>query len=132
MEAINVETHATHAIATGEMPAALAVDGDRNELYVANYAGASVSIIDARAGTTIATLNVGGHPQAIAVDTAKRLLYVADAQENSVSIIDIQSHRVLEKLTLDGPPYALSVDSKTHRAFAATIGSTPYTELKIH
>src|ERR1700722_5096557 len=93
MEAINVETHATQTIATGAMPCALAVDADRKELYVTNYAGASVSIVDARAGTTVATVIVGGHPQAIAVDTERHLLYIADAQDNSVSIIDIRTRR---------------------------------------
>ena len=75
------------------------------ELYVANYAGASVSIIDANAGTTVATLIAGGNPQAIALDRRLRLLYVADAQESSVSIIDIQGRRVLEKLKMKGQPY---------------------------
>lgn len=130
MEAINVETHATQSIATGAMPCALAGD-DRNELFVANYAGSSISIIDTRAGTTVATLNVGGHPQAIAVDTEQRLLYVAEAQESSVSIIDIQGRRVLEKLKMNGRPYALSVDSRTHRVIAATAGSIPYKDLKV-
>jgi YVTN family beta-propeller protein len=130
MEAINVETHATQTLATGAMPCALAVDADRNELYVTNYAGSSVSIVNARAGTTVATVIVGGHPQAIAADTERRLLYVADAQDNSVSIIDIQSRRVLRKIKTNGHPYALSVDSRTHRVFAATAGSTPYKELE--
>lgn len=101
------------------------------ELYVANYAGASVSIIDANSGTTVATLTVGGHPQAIALGTRQRLLYVADAQESSVSIIDIQGRRVLEKLKMKGQPYALSVDSRAHRIIAATVGSTPYEELNV-
>jgi YVTN family beta-propeller protein len=130
MEAINVETHATQAIATGAMPCALAVDADHNELYVANYAGSSISIVDARAGTTVATVIVGGHPQAIAVDTERRLLYVADAQDNSVSIVDVKRRRVFRKLKINGRPYALSVDSRTHRVFAATAGSTPYKELE--
>jgi DNA-binding beta-propeller fold protein YncE len=62
IEAINVETHVTQTIATGAMPCALAVDTDRNELYVTNYAGSSVFIVDTRAGTTVATVIVDAHP----------------------------------------------------------------------
>jgi YVTN family beta-propeller protein len=76
-------------------------------------------------------VNVGGHPQAIAIDPAKHLAYVADAQGGSVSIIDTEQRRVLKKLRVAGRPYALAIATKTHRIFAATMGSTPYVELTI-
>jgi YVTN family beta-propeller protein len=76
-------------------------------------------------------VNVGGHPQAIAIDAAKHLAYVADAQDGTVSVIDTEQKRLLKRLRTEGRPYALAVDAKTHRVFAATIGSTPYSELPI-
>lgn len=75
------------------------------------------------------TVEVGGHPQAIAIDSAKHLAYVADAQEGSVTVIDTELRRVLKKLLAGGRPYALVVATKTHRIFAATVGSIPYLEL---
>jgi YVTN family beta-propeller protein len=126
---IDTGTHVTREIATGAMPSALAVDSKRAEVYAVNYADASVSVIDARRGVTVGTVEVGGHPQAIAIDSAKHLAYVADAQEGSVTVIDTELRRVLKKLLAGGRPYALVVATKTHRIFAATVGSIPYLEL---
>ena len=127
--AIDTGTYAIKEIATGSMPCALAVDSDRGEIYVANYATGSISAVNTRTGVMVWTVKVGGHPQAIAIDGPKRLIYVADAQNRSVSLINIEQRRLLKKLGLTGQPYALAVNTKTNRIFAATMGTTPYEEL---
>jgi YVTN family beta-propeller protein len=129
MEAINVNSRASDPIATGAMPCAIAVNENDHEIYVANYASGSISVVNARSRQLIATVKVGGHPQAVAADVAKHRLYVANAKDSSIVVIDLQTHRVLRTVRTSGRPYALAIDGVRHRIFAATFGPHPYEEL---
>src|SRR5882757_9555304 len=58
----------TATINTGTSPAAIAINPVTNKVYVANYDGATVTVIDEINNNT-ATVNVGTQPDAIAVNS---------------------------------------------------------------
>lgn len=125
--AIDLDTRTVRKLPTGAMPCALAYDAKRSQLYVASYAGGTVTVFEK--DTPLATIKVPDHPQAIALDSGKALLYVASPQQNAVAIIDLKSRRVVRTITTVDRPYAFAVNPTTHAVYTANLGSTPFTNL---
>ncbi len=125
------------AIPVGELPDAVAIDTAHDRIFVANYGtGATpstVTEIDARKGTVIATIPVGVRPQALAIDAKRGLVYVANAHGNTVTVIDEAGARVAASLPGGHAPYALALDPETGVVFTANYGTgmgmLPYTRL---
>jgi YVTN family beta-propeller protein len=111
----------------------VALDAARDRIFVANYGtgatASTVTEIDARKGSVLATIPVGIRPQALAIDAKRGLVYVANAHGNTVTVIDEASSRVLATLPGGHTPYALALDPETGAVFAANYGAHPYTRL---
>lgn len=129
--AYHEESGKTETASTGSMPDAVAVDEAADRIYVANYAGDSVSVLDGATLKPIATIDVGHHPQALAVDSKRHRVFVANIHSNNVTVIDGVGKRVLA--TVDGGrnPYAVAVDQESGRAYVANYGSQPVTKLDL-
>lgn len=65
----------------------MTVDPAAGTVYVANYVGGSVSVIDTATNKVTATVAVGAVPGAVAVDPATHAVYVANGDANTVSVI---------------------------------------------
>lgn len=80
-------------------PSAIAVDGIRDRLYVANGGSDTVSVIDTQNNTRIGKdIPVGKNPSAIAVDEGTNTTYVANSGDDTVSIIDSEANKVVAKV----------------------------------
>ena len=103
----------------GDIPCAVAVDSASNVLYVANYRGDSVTVLDGAKRRVIATVPVGKHPEAVAIDPVRHLVFVANSSDASITVIDAKTNGVL--LTLPGgkAPYALAVVPGSDRLYVA-------------
>jgi serine/threonine-protein kinase len=77
----------TRTIPVGFNPDGVAVDPAARSVYVANFLGNSVSVIDEAARTVTATIPVGPNPDGVAVDPTAHTAYVANFLGNSVSVI---------------------------------------------
>lgn len=119
------------SIPTGKMPGALVIDLRRQLVSVANYADDSLTIVDARKHSALATLHVGEHPQAVAVDSYAGLIYVANTHGNSLSVIDEFSRKVIATLPAGKKPYALAVDTEGGMVYAANIDSISATAIDV-
>src|SRR5215469_17102089 len=64
-------------VAAGPAPEAVAINTVTNKIYVANYLGGTVTIIDGATNST-STIQVGAHPLAIAVNEVTNKIYVAE------------------------------------------------------
>src|SRR5260370_34568936 len=69
-------------------PNAIAVNPAGNKIYVANYWGNDVSVIDGQSNTLTATVPAGTHPVAIAVNPVTGKIYVANQNSNNMNVID--------------------------------------------
>jgi YVTN family beta-propeller protein len=126
--AIDIESHNIRTIETGGMPCALAINSPKAEIYVANYADGTVTILEKE--SPIATLKVATHPQALAIDTDKELLYVASPQVDLVTVIDLRSRRVIRSIKAGEHPYAIAIQPVTHAVYAANQSNVPLTQLR--
>jgi YVTN family beta-propeller protein len=131
MAAINLDNGKLEEITTGAMPCAIAIDAKVREIYVANYWGGSVTVVNLRTHQVTGTVNVGGRPQAIAVDPDERLVYVADTLHRTVTVFDGGSRRVIDTFKIEESPYALFVDPPTHDVYAATLGEKGFVRLHV-
>lgn len=65
------------------------MDPPTNTAYVANYSGASVSVIDTTRRIVTGILAVGNNPLAIAVDPTTHFAYVSsDLNHGSLTVIE--------------------------------------------
>jgi len=69
-------------------PTGIAANPQSDELYVADTSSDTVSVIDSRTNTLVATIPVGLGPDG-------RLLFVADAGENAVAVVSTAVRKVL-------------------------------------
>jgi YVTN family beta-propeller protein len=84
----NSRTNSVSHVRVGAMPIALAVNSAANRIYVANFRGASLSVIDGVGDSVVATLPVGERPYAVAVNPATNKIYVSNQFSDTVRIID--------------------------------------------
>jgi YVTN family beta-propeller protein len=129
--AYHEETGKTETAPTGSMPDAIAIDEGANRIYVANYVGDSVTVLDGATLKPVATVVAGHHPQALAVDGRRHRVFVANTHSNNVTVIDGVSNRVLATLPGGMNPYAIAVDPGSGAAYAANYGSHPVTKLDL-
>lgn len=121
----------TDTASTGPMPDAIAIDEAANRIYVANYVGDSVTVLDGATLKPLTTVAAGHHPQALAVDGRRHRIFVANTHSNNVTVIDGASNRVLATLPGGMNPYAIAVDPESGDAYAANYGSHPVTKLDL-
>jgi YVTN family beta-propeller protein len=102
----------------GETPTGVAVDTSNGWLYVTNFAGGTVSVLN---GTDlISTVDVGGpttQPYGIVYDPYNGLVYVTDSGTSSVVILN--GTRVVDTLVVQADPLGLAVDPGTGLVYVA-------------
>lgn len=83
-------------ISVGNFPVGVAVDQDRNIVYVTNMRSNSLTLIDAKTNEVIKNVSVGNLPVGVAVDPATHTVYVSNTFDNTVSVIS-QTSAMVEK-----------------------------------
>ena len=121
----------TDKIPTGAMPDAVAIDETANRIYVANYVGDSVTVIDGATMKPVATIAAGHHPQALAADGKRHHIFVANTHSNNATVIDGATNRALGTIPAGTNPYAVAVDPDNGDAYVANYGSHPVTKLDL-
>ncbi|MCX7337779.1 MAG: YncE family protein [Alphaproteobacteria bacterium] len=91
----------TPAIQVGFLPIDIASDGEY--LYVVNYGGDSVSILDPTLKTTVGTIAVDRKPGAIAIDLVHKKGYVVNRGNNNISVLDLTTRKVVGASIPVGP-----------------------------
>jgi YVTN family beta-propeller protein len=111
-------------IQLGTQPEAVAIDSVAHIAYVADAVDGTVSVIDTKARTVVATVEVsarGVGPWSLAVDSEANVVYAAIPEEGTVVVIDKRTLSVTATIR-GGSPEAIAVDVKTHRAYIADRG----------
>jgi len=114
----------THVIEVGLHPTALALDEERQRLYVANSNSDSVTVVDARTNAVVETIAIqpfdrkvaGAAPEGLVLSKDGQYLYVACAGLNAVAVISVRPSGRVEGLIPTGwyPNHvALSPDGKS-------------------
>src|SRR5262249_10508869 len=113
---VDGKSQASKLVGMGEFPCAIGLDLSSGEIFVANYGGNSVTIIDRVSGSAIDTVKVDPQPQALAIDSIDHKVYVASTHAGTTTILDGAHNKVLATVKTGKFPFAVAVNSKTHKA----------------
>jgi YVTN family beta-propeller protein len=110
-----------------EIPTAPDADGivhdpSSHNIFVINGDSGSVTAIDPKTQTVIATIPLGGGLEAGVVDGHGKL-FVDGAENHDVVVVDTHTNRVLAHYPLSGceRPHGIAVDPTTHRIFVTCV-----------
>jgi len=103
-------------IAVGNQPTYLAVDEQRNRVYVSNQADDTVSVIDGATNTVLHTVRVGHAPNGVAVNQKTNTIYVANLDGESLSIIN-GTKLTTSTVRLGPNPAKVAVNPATNRVY---------------
>ena len=98
---------------------AVAVNETTNKAYVVNHNDNSITVVDGKTRTAIATIKTGAGPEAIAVNPLTNRVYVANAAESSVSVIDGATDTVAATVRTGSNCNAVAVNPATNRIYVA-------------
>ncbi len=100
-------------VSVGLSPYGVAYDPSNGYIYVANWGANTVSVIDGRDNSVIATIKVGTGPYGITFDPSNGNLYVADSESEQVSVIDGSNNSVIGTIGVGTLPSQVAYDSST-------------------
>jgi DNA-binding beta-propeller fold protein YncE len=120
-------------VPVGQTPVDVAVAARSGHVFVADSAADTVTMLDARTGTTLATTEIDHTPVTLAVDEPDDRVFTLNACGSAVlgphatclagasgaSVLDLHSGRLLGSLNLDPGIATLAVDERADRVFVA-------------
>src|SRR6266446_7024820 len=111
------------AIVVQSQPQTAAVRGDESMVYVTNFGGNSVSVINTGTNAVVATINLGASPTGVAVSPDGTRAYVTQTG-NSVSVINTATNTVLTSLNGSNGPAGVAVSPNGTRAYVTNFAGT--------
>ena len=99
------------------LPTTVVLDARTSRAFVANLG--SVSVLDTRNGTVVATTLVGRIPSDAAVDTRTDRVFVANRGEGTVSVLDARNGRLVATVPVGHGPWAVAVASGVGHVYVA-------------
>lgn len=108
-------------------------------LYVADYNGNQVYVIDSRVDEVVETIPVSAHPFTVRADPITNTVLVASLAGNEISFItqveDVYSqkmiHRVSKTVKTGVSPWGIDIDPREHLAYVTNRGSDHITVIDI-
>jgi len=107
-------------IDTGPNPDAVVYEPRHAEVYIFNHTGNSVTVINAKAATVSATIQLEGNPEFAVVDESAGRVYCNIEDKSEVAVIDAGKHDVIARWSLapgEGPS-GIALDASRHRLFS--------------
>jgi YVTN family beta-propeller protein len=108
-------------IPVGSVPLALAVDGQTRRVFVANFASATVSMLDASTGTVLTTTAVVPYPDTLAIAMKAGRVFVASGvvpmNPDRVDVLDARSGRLLRTVAVGRGTHAVAADERSGHVF---------------
>ncbi len=117
ISALDLETlKELKSVACGTRPYDVVMARNGHQLYVSDWAGRSIRVLDPGELQTVARIAVGEHPTQIAVHPTDDRIFVACASSNCVSVIDTRRGIVTE--TINTALFPLAPEGSTPDALA--------------
>jgi YVTN family beta-propeller protein len=112
---IDVAAHTSRSVKVGDDPLAIAVNSTSDRVYVLNTTSGTVSVLDGKTDTVVATVNVGKWPYVLAANPAENKVYVSNIFRNAITIIDGATNTT--KTVNAGSADAMVIDAKRNKVF---------------
>jgi DNA-binding beta-propeller fold protein YncE len=96
-------------------------DSFNHRIYILSHRAPNVTVIDAKDGSVVGTIDLGGAPEQAATD-GKGHVYIDIEDKDSVAVVDAKTMKVTTTYTLNGKGggnAGLALDAKNHVLFVA-------------
>ncbi len=110
----------TLAVAGSPFGIAAAKDG---RLFVADWNGAHVSVLDTRDGGPAKTIAVGRAPAHVVLTSDETRLFVANRESNSVSVVRTADLSIAATIPVDKAPFALALSPDGRSLYVGNVQS---------
>ena len=117
---INTATDVQIAGTTGGVSTPYGVLATATRVYVANFGGNTVTVLDAANSTFVATVTVGTQPFSLALSPDGTRVYVSNRASDTVSVIITSTNTVVGSITAGTTPEGVAVSPD-----GATLDVTP-------
>jgi len=99
-------------------PDGMLFDPFKQRVYVLSHAAPNVTVIDAKSGSLVGTIDLGGAPEQAATDN-KGHIYVDIEDKDTVAVVDVKTMKVTAHYELSGnkTPAGLAFDAKNKILF---------------
>jgi len=97
----------------------MAVDSQRQRLYIANSGLNRVEVFDLRTRKLLEPIKVGQLPRSLAISPDGRTLYVANSGGESISVVDLDQGRAVGRIRFPALPFNASAPVVTPSVIAA-------------
>jgi DNA-binding beta-propeller fold protein YncE len=107
-------------IAVEGRPDGIVFEPVTEKIYVLSHSQPNATVIDAKNGSVVGTIDLGGTPEQAASD-GKGHLYVDLEHEDNIAVVDVNTRKVTGHYDLGGKgggPAGLGLDAKNHILFA--------------
>jgi DNA-binding beta-propeller fold protein YncE len=101
-------------------PDGILFEPETERVYVLSHRAPNVTVVDARTGDIVGTIDLGGAPEQAASDGAGHV-YIDVEDKDNVSVVDARTLQVTAHYDLSGKgggPGALALDAKNHILFS--------------
>jgi YVTN family beta-propeller protein len=87
-------------------PLSMAINPTGTRIYLTNFSGETLSVIDTATNALIAAIPVGVNPDSVAMNPGGTLLYVVNSGSDTVSVIDAATNTVTGTIPVGRYPHA--------------------------
>jgi DNA-binding beta-propeller fold protein YncE len=91
-------------------------------LYVANYNGNSITVIDTNSDVPITSTPVPAHPFTAKVDPEAKVVLVASLAGSRLTLISTETNEVINTIDTGCGPWGLDIDTQRHLAYVTHRG----------
>lgn len=106
---------------SSESPGWVAFDPMNGNIYVANYNGGSVSVINGSNNLLVASIHIAPYLEGISFDGLNGYIYVSDGNSTNVTVIDGADNEVLGNISVGFEPDDAAYDSADGSMYVAVV-----------
>lgn len=78
-------------------------------VYITNFGGETISVIDTEKNTKIADIKTGAKPHGVAISPDGKHVFVSNEGDNTVSVVNPSTNKVIKQINVGGSPNQLAV-----------------------
>ncbi|HJY85792.1 MAG TPA: beta-propeller fold lactonase family protein [Candidatus Acidoferrales bacterium] len=129
---INRSTDAVATIPTGAGAEGIAISPDGRQVWVANRAANTLSVMDTASDKVVASLESGGRmPIRVKFTLDGKQVWVSNARSNAVAVFDASSRHLLATIAVGAVPVGIEMAPDGKRAFVANTNDNQVTVLDV-
>lgn len=117
---VDLATHKTSVLPSGQDPEAFDISADGNTIYVSNEETAEMSVLDLATGAIRSRVKVGAEPEGVTVRPDGKVVYVTCEEDSEVVAVDVATLKVVARMKTGARPRSVVFTPDGATGFVAT------------